>query len=83
MLIAAYIVLMNWGCVIVSIRNKRREVAKHHSTVPLVTLIIAYLIYLAYPYKPDFWIGLIPALDIGNWFLLYLPVVLWRESRKK
>ncbi|MFH1706508.1 MAG: hypothetical protein ABIF71_01120 [Planctomycetota bacterium] len=82
MLAATYIMIMNWGCVIVSERNKRKGIDKYHSTVPLVTLILACLAYQAYPYKPALWIGIIPAFDIGNWYLLWMPVVLWKEFRK-
>jgi hypothetical protein len=83
MLMALYIVAMNWGCVIVSMRNRRNGIDKYHSTVPLVSLIIAYFSYVTYPNKPASWIGLIPALDIGNWYLLWLPVVFWREFNEK
>ncbi len=82
MLMALYIVAMNWGCIIVSVRNRRNGIDKHHSTVPLFSLISAYLAYLAYPHKPASWIGLIPAIDIGNWHLLWLPVIWWREYRE-
>ena len=82
MLMALYIAAMNWGCVIVSMRNRRNGIDKYHSPVPLVSLIFAYLSYLAYPNKPASWIGLIPALDVGNWLLLWLPVIWWREFRE-
>ena len=52
LLFAAYVVVMNWGCVIVSRRNKRRRIDQHHSTIPIVSLILAALAYLLYP-RPD------------------------------
>src|ERR1043166_285418 len=80
---AAYIVVMNWGCVIVSMRNKRRGIDRHHSTVPIISIILAALAHLIYP-KPDRnWMIVIPLLDIANWSLLALPFVLFREWRKK
>lgn len=71
MLLAAYIVVMNWGCVIASERNKRKGIAKHHSTVPLFSLLLTGMIaYPLYPFSPKWWIGIIPAVDIGNWMLI-------------
>ena len=49
MLLAAYIVVMNWVCVIISMRNKWQGIDKHHSTVPVVSLILAILANLLYP----------------------------------
>ena len=70
MLFGAYCAVMNWGCVIASMRNKRKGIDKHHSTVPLISLIAAGLAYFIYPLQPKSWIGLIPALDLGNWMLV-------------
>ena len=71
MLLAVYVVVGNWGCVIASERNKRKGINKHHSTIPLISLILAGIIaYLLYPFTPKWWIGIIPALDIGNWILI-------------
>src|SRR5262249_12358656 len=80
-LFTAYVVVMNWGCLIASWRNKRRGIDRHHSTVPLVSVLFSYLAFLIYPYALRNWIGVIPLLDIGNWTLLLLPVVLIREFR--
>lgn len=83
LIFAAYIVVMNWGCVIASARNKQRGIDRHHSTVPLVSVFLTILAYLIYP-KPDkMWLISLPLLDIANWSLLWLPVVLIREARKK
>lgn len=83
-LAAGYVLAMNWWCVIATKRNERRGIDKHHSTVPLVTLILAGIAYRAFPLTAKAWIGVVPALDIGNWMLLCLPAVLlreWRQSR--
>ncbi len=85
MLLAAYIVVMNWGCVIASERNKRKGIDKHHSTVPFISLILAgVLAYPLYPFTPKWWIGIIPAVDIGNWMLVIgLPWAIARGAFKK
>ena len=70
MLMAAYVAVMNWGCVIASERNKRKGVRKHHSTVPLISLVLSALAFELYPFSPKGWIGIIPAVDIGNWMLV-------------
>jgi hypothetical protein len=81
--VAAFVVVMNWGCVIVSMRNKRRGIDRHHSTVPIVSLLLAALASLIYPRAEKIWMISVPLLDIANWSLLWLPVVLIREARKK
>ena len=83
LLFAAYIVVMNWGCVIVSMRNKRRGIDRHHSTVPVVTFILAALAYTIFPRADNRWMITIPLLDIANWNLLWLPFGLIREWKKK
>jgi hypothetical protein len=83
LLFAAYIVFMNWGCVAVSMRNKRRGIDRHHSTVPVVSFILAALAHLIYPRADEGWMITVPLLDIGNWSLLWLPVRLIREWKKK
>jgi len=74
---------MNWGCVILSLRNKKKGIDRHHSTVPLVSLLLAYFAFGMYPYLQKSWIGIIPLLDIGNLTLLWLPVVLVRELKQR
>jgi hypothetical protein len=83
LLISAYIVVMNWGCVIVSTRNKRRGIDRHHSTVPIISFVLAALAFVIYPRADKLWMITIPLLDIANWSLLLLPVVLIREARTK
>ena len=84
LVMAAYIAVMNWGCVVVSLRNKRRGVDRHHSTVPLFSLILAAVSYLLYPSEPKWWIGIVPAVDIANWTLLVsLPWLLFLAVTSK
>jgi hypothetical protein len=83
LLLAAYIVVMNWGCVIVSMSNKRRGIDRHHSTVPIVSFVLAALAYLIHPRPGKMWMIFVPLLDIANWSLLWLPVALIREARRK
>ena len=80
---AACIVVMNWSCVIVSARNKRRAIDRHRSTVPFVSLVLAALASLIYPRPEKMWMISVPLLDIAHWSLLWLPVRLIREARTK
>ena len=82
-LLGAYVALMNWGCVIVSMRNKRKGIDKHHSSIPLISLIAAGIAYFIYPIEPKSWIGLIPFFDLGNWILLVgLPIAIAKGEFK-
>jgi hypothetical protein len=80
MLFGAFVTFMNWGCLIVNKRNKRKGIDKHHSMVSmvsLISLITAGLAYFIYPSEPKSCIGLIPILDIGNWMLIVgLPIAI-------
>ena len=70
MLLASYVILVNWGCVIASRRNSRKGIDRHHSMVSGISLILAGIAYPLYPFMPKWWIGLIPAFDIGTWMLI-------------
>jgi hypothetical protein len=70
LLFASYIAVMNWGCVIFSLRNKWKGIDKHHSTVPLISFIPSAVAYALYPLSPKEWIFIIPVADIGNWMLI-------------
>ena len=83
LLFAAYVVVMNWGCVIVSTRNKGRGIDRHHSTVPIISFVLAALAFAIYPRLDKMWMITVPLLDIANWSLLLLPVVLIREEKTK
>jgi len=84
LLLAAYIVVMNWGCVIASEINRRKGIDKHYSTGPLVSLILAGIAFPVFPLAPKWWIGIIPAVDIGNWMLIIgLPWAIGHSVFKK
>ncbi len=88
LLAAVYIVVLNWGCVIVSIRNARRGIDRHHSTVPLVSffLTIFGIVFFPQPNKVA-WMIAVPILDIAHlnivFAIFWLPVMLVRTLRKK
>lgn len=83
LLLAAYIVAMNWGCVIGSLRNRKRGIDRYHSTVPLASAIFAWIGHMIWPWPDKAWIIAIPLLDIANWNLLWLPVAFIRERLAK
>jgi hypothetical protein len=89
LLLAAYVVVMNWGCVIVSMRNRRRGIDRHHSTVPLFSFFLAVVALILYPHPNNkvLWMLAVPMLDIAHLnlvlFVLLLPVMLIRGLRKK
>lgn len=88
LLAAVYVVVVNWGCVIVSIRNARRGIDRHHSTVPLVSFFLTIFGILLFP-RPDkiAWIMAVPILDIAHlnivFAIFWLPVILVRALRKR
>ena len=88
LLFAAYIVVMNWCCVIISIRNQRRGIDRHHSTVPLLSLILTVFALLLFPHpNKAAWMLAVPLLDIAHlgllWSILWLPVLLIRDLKTK
>jgi hypothetical protein len=94
LLFAAYVVAMNWACVIVSLRNKRRGIDKHHSTVPLFSLFLVVVGLVLYPHPRHsaaqrgiedwtIWMLALPLLDIANWTLLLSPLLLIRQLTTK
>src|SRR3954454_19885828 len=87
LLFAAYIAVMNWGCAIVSLRNKRRGIDQYHSTVPIVSFVITAIAIVVHPRPHKAWMLAVPLLDVGNWVVvlgvLWLPVTLVRMMRNK
>ncbi len=82
-LLGAYVAVMNWACVVAITRNKRQGIDKHHSTVPLVSLVLAILAYFIWPLETKAWMLLVPVLDIGNWLLLIgLPIAIAQGAFK-
>jgi hypothetical protein len=83
LLFAAFIAVMNWRCVITTMRNKKRGIDRHHSTVPVASVVLTGLACMVYPGSSKLWMLSVPMLDIGNWAILCMPVLLIREMRKK
>lgn len=84
LLLSCFMVVMNWSCVAVSERNRRKGIQKHVSTVPLLSLIFAGFAHTVYPWTPKGWIGIIPAVDVGNWMLIIgVPWALAKGMFKK
>jgi hypothetical protein len=83
-LLALFFVVVNWASVIISERNKRKGIDRHHSTSPLLSIILAGAAFLLYPYTPRIWIWIIPVVDIGNWSVLIgLPWAIAKGAFKK
>lgn len=80
---SAFIVVLNWGYVIINLQNKRKGIDQRHSTIPLVSFVLATIAFEVCPFTSKGWIGIIPLVDIGNWVLLRLPVVYWKGCREK
>jgi hypothetical protein len=75
LLFAIYVVVFNWCCVIISIRNKRRGIDRHFSTIPIViSIVFTVLAYGLYPGAAKLWMLSIPLLD----FLALMPNHSWR-----
>ena len=84
LLLACLMVIMNWSCVVASELNRRKGIQKHVSTVPLLSLIFSAFAHTLYPWTPKGWIGIIPAVDIGNWmFIIGVPWALAKGMLKK
>jgi len=83
MAFAACVVVMNWGCMIVSLRNQRKGIDKQHSMVPIFSIIVALIATSIYPHSPKWWIGIVPLIDISNWNMLRLPFFLMAEKKKE
>lgn len=83
LLLAAYIVVMNWYCVIINTRNRRRGIDQHSSMVPLISIIPTVAVYHIFPYANAAWMFIDPLLDLSSWLLFLLPIfLLWDAIRK-
>jgi len=82
LLLAIAVVVTNWACVIVDIRNRRRGIHQHYSTTPFFfSVVCTFLAYQVYPRADKLWMLSIPLLDIAKWGLLALPTVWFRAGR--
>lgn len=80
LLLAAFIAVMNWICVIVSLRNMWRGIDQRPSTIPLVSFVITIVAGWFYHWS---WMIAVPLLDVGNWTLLLPFLVIGDTFRKK
>jgi len=63
--------------------NRKRGIARGDSNVPLVSLVLGLVGWIAAYPSLGFW-PLTPALfDPGTWVCLYLPWIAWTESIRK
>lgn len=85
LLVSTYVLVLNWTCVGKNILNQRKGIDRHHSTIPLLSLIFAGAIaYPLFPYTPKWWTFLIPVLDIGNWILaIGLPWAVFKGAFRR
>ena len=83
---AVLIIVMNWACVILGIRNRIKGIPKSYSLVPLVSLILIFLMMVVYPNKVGWPFRVTPLLDPGTWWVLIAPFWLllrwWNERTK-
>lgn len=81
--LAAYVVVMNWFCLILNTRNRRRGIDQHSSMLPLISIIATVAAYHIFPHPNAEWMFLIPLLDLSIWLLFLLPIfLLWDAIRK-
>jgi hypothetical protein len=83
MLCSAFIVAMNWGCLITNLKNKMHKIDRHHSTVSIVSLVLAVIAYIICPRPKKLWLFIVPIADIANWQIVWLPIALFLRSRSK
>jgi hypothetical protein len=83
LLLAAWVLLGNWVCMILTIRNKRRGIDRHHSTVPALSFVLLLLAQYIYPHLSTGLLLIIPMVDVGNWVLLWGLFYHFIRQRKK
>ena len=80
MVFGIYIVGVNYWCIIVSERNKRKGIDKHHSVSPFIGPISYLVGTLLSPLKIGVHVLIVSALDPGTWLIvLGLPYALVTE----
>ena len=68
--LCSLVVMLNWVYVYMDRANRKRAVARHVSTIPLVSIVLALLYaLLPLPSVGKGWIWVLPLLDVGNWKL--------------
>jgi len=80
MVFGIYIVGVNYCCIIVSERNKRKGIDKHHSVSPFIGPISYLIGTLLSPLRIGIHVLIVSALDPGTWLIvLGLPYALLTE----
>ena len=82
LLLAAYIVVMNWACVISNTKNRRRGIDRHSSMVPLMSILLTLGAMMVFPHPKAEWMLIVPFLDLSTWSLLWFPFALLFHSPK-
>ena len=88
LLLAAYIVICNWVAIYISYRNKRRNIDRYVSGVPVVPQICVLIAALVARWVqviqiPSWVFWLIALADTTLFMLLYLPIFLFLRNRDK
>ena len=83
--LAAFVVVLNYTWAIMSVRNKRRGIDRHVSTVPVIVIVLCIIaLGLARgrgaPFPPPVLFAALVLLDPGLWGLLALPFRLLRRG---
>jgi hypothetical protein len=66
--LCASVVMLNWVYVWMDRANRNNAVARHVSTVPLVSMVLAlFYAILPLPSIDKSWIWVLPLIDAGNW----------------
>ena len=78
---ALFVVGMNWSCVFLNFRNRRRGIDKHHSMVPVVAQVLLVIAAQCSrleqsPWLPTLAFWILGLADISLWMLASLPFVL-------
>lgn len=70
----AFIVTMNCVCVVVSLRNQRRGIDRHHSTVPFIGQLLLGVAGSISALIPSWLLWSVALADVSLWFMLYFLV---------
>lgn len=81
LLFAAYIAVLNWMGLFANLSNYKKGIDRFISPMPMLSIVSAALAAFISPHQKTWWMFLVPLFDYGNYILLYLPVVFFREFR--
>ncbi|MEO5558646.1 MAG: hypothetical protein ABIO49_02750 [Dokdonella sp.] len=85
--LAAYIVVLNWACVIATYRFWRGGIKRHVSTIPVLAQILVCAAAIAsaqanVAWLPHWSFWLVAFADAALLQLFYLPIFLLRRKRR-